>query len=409
MSLQLTAARASDAPSLADLRVDAMRDSLQAIGRFDEQRARERLLANFDAAATRHIEWNGRRVGFVVVRQTPDGLLLDHLYLAPSEQGQGVGGDVLRTVFREADEHRLALKVGALRGSRANAFCLRHGFTKTGESEWDIHYLRPPADTGAQLRGLYEGEGGVHGIFSSKVRDYVASRPDYPSALFDKLAEAGAIRPGAVVADVGAGTGLLTQTLLARGCEVTAVEPNDAMRAAADALLGDRAGYRSAAGSAESLPLPDHSVDLVTAAQAFHWFEPEAARRECLRVLRPQGQVLLVWNDRVLDHPLHRALDELFAGLGGQKRSALAAHEERLQVPLFFGGAAVVTWKLPHAQVLSEEGLLSLVFSRSYMPQRGSAGAGDVERWVRDVFLRFGSDGRLVMPYETLAILGRPG
>ena len=269
---------------------------------------------------------------------------------------------------------------------------------------------QPPEapDTGARLRGLYEGEGGVHAIFSAKVQDYIASRPDYPAALFENLCVAGAIRPGAVVADVGAGTGLLTQSLLAQGCEVMAVEPNDEMRAAADRLLGSHAAYRSQAGSAEALGLPDASVDLVTAAQAFHWFEPEAARHECLRVLRPQGQVLLVWNDRVLDHPLHQALDELFAALGGPKRSALSAHEERLQVPAFFGGAPTVVWKLPHRQVLSEQGLLSLVFSRSYMPQRASEGSGEVERWVRRVFDAFSTDGQLVMPYETLAILGRP-
>lgn len=410
MSLLLLPVEPADAPSLADLRVEAMRESLEAVGRFDPQRARARLLDGFDPQATRHIHWNGEHAGFVAVQRTRDGLLLSHLYLRPPMQGRGLGAQVLQAVFREADEAALPLAVGALRGSRANAFYLRHGFVKTGESDWDVHYLRLPAsaDTGAQLRGLYEGEGGVGNIFSSRVRDYVASRPDYPAALFDNLAAAGAMRTGTVVADVGAGTGLLTRSLLERGCEVVAVEPNDEMRAAADALLGAHAGYRSAPGSAEALPLPDHSADLVTAAQAFHWFEPEAARRECLRVLRPGGQVLLVWNDRVLQHPLHVALDELFAAVGGSKRAALAAHEERLQVPVFFGGAKTVSWKLPHQQVLDEQGLLSLVFSRSYMPPRGSAGAVEAEQWTRRVFAAFADHGRLVMPYETIAILGRP-
>lgn len=263
-------------------------------------------------------------------------------------------------------------------------------------------------DTGAQLRGIYQAEGGVHAIFSSKVRDYIASRPDYPAALFGHLRDAGAVRAGAQVADVGAGTGLLTQSLLDEGCKVVAVEPNDEMRAAADRLLGSRPGYSSRPGSAEALGLPDASVDLITAAQAFHWFEPQAARRECLRVLRPGGRVLLVWNDRVLDDPLHRALDELFAALGGSKRAALSAHEERLQVPAFFGGAPTTVWKLPHHQTLSEQGLLSLVFSRSYMPQRGSPGSQEVEQGVARIFQAFAAGGAIRMPYQTLAILGRP-
>jgi len=134
------------------------------------------------------------------------------------------------------------------------------------------------ADTGAQLRSLYEPEGGVTQIFSSKVTDYVASRPDYPAALFEALRVQCHLQPGATVVDVGAGTGLLTQGLLERGFQVWAIEPNAAMRAVADRSLARYSSYRSAAGSAESLPLADLAVDLITVAQAFHWFDVERAR-----------------------------------------------------------------------------------------------------------------------------------
>lgn len=265
-----------------------------------------------------------------------------------------------------------------------------------------------PADTGAQLRSLYEPQGGTGQIFSSKVVDYVASRPDYPAALFEALRTDCHLQAGAVVADIGAGTGLLTQGLLAQGYTVTAIEPSDSMRAAADHALARIAGYSSAAGTAERLPLPDASVDLITAAQAFHWFDIAAARAEFLRVLKPQGHVVLVWNDRVPSDPLHIALDALFAQYGGAKRSAMLAHDERSEVPAFFGANTPLERTWPHAHHLDEAALLSLVFSRSYMPDRQSSLGQQACAQLHGVFQRLAVNGVVAVRYTTVAILGRP-
>jgi 2-polyprenyl-3-methyl-5-hydroxy-6-metoxy-1,4-benzoquinol methylase len=113
-----------------------------------------------------------------------------------------------------------------------------------------MHTQSKTNDTGAQLRSLYEPQGGTGQIFSAKVSDYVASRPDYPAGLFDALRAECHLQAGAVIADIGAGTGLLTQGLLERGYAVTAVEPSDSMRAAADKTLGHFPAYSSASGSA---------------------------------------------------------------------------------------------------------------------------------------------------------------
>ena len=263
-------------------------------------------------------------------------------------------------------------------------------------------------DTGTRLRSLYEPEGGVAQVFSPKVADYVASRPDYPPKLFDSLSTACNLRNGAVIADIGAGTGLFTRGLLQHGYRVIAIEPNATMRAAADQLLSGFPRYSSAHGSAEAIPTPQSSVDLITAAQAFHWFEIDRSRAEFLRVLRPEGKVALIWNDRVSTDPLHVALDEIFARYGGAKRGALVAHESRRDLAKFFGSTvpAELTWN--HEHCLNQSGLLSLVFSRSYMPDRSSLLGHEVSQHVCEIFRRFATNAQVIVRYTTVATVGRP-
>ena len=144
LSLELCPALESDAESLVALRIAAMRESLERLGRFDPIRARDRFLANFTPAHTRHIELERQRVGFVVVKPAEHEWLLDHLYVHPTFQRRGIGGVVLTMVFAEADAAQKTLRVGALRESASNQFYQRHGFIKTSEGEWDIYYQRAP-------------------------------------------------------------------------------------------------------------------------------------------------------------------------------------------------------------------------------------------------------------------------
>ena len=141
--LQLTPAGDDDFEALLALRMAAMRESLARLGHFDPQRARERLSRGFNPAHTRHILRDGDLVGFVVVIPRPHDLLLDHLYIHPSAQGQGIGSWVLDRVLQEADAQHMAVSVTALKHSDANRFYLRHGFVLQAEGEWDLYYLRP--------------------------------------------------------------------------------------------------------------------------------------------------------------------------------------------------------------------------------------------------------------------------
>ena len=144
------------------------------------------------------------------------------------------------------------------------------------------------------------GKGSFHPTdrFTTKVQDYALFRPRYPAELMSLLREKGTVRPNMVVADIGSGTGILTELLLREGCEVFAVEPNSAMRDKAEVLLGHLDRFHSIAARAEDTMLPDGSVDLIAIGQAFHWFELAPTRIEFLRILKPGGYLCLVWNSR---------------------------------------------------------------------------------------------------------------
>jgi GNAT superfamily N-acetyltransferase len=150
IAFELTAVHAGDFDALAALRAEAMRESLERIGRWDPARSRERFRTVFSPEHTRHILVGGHPAGFVVVKPHGGALVLDHLYIRPAWQGRGVGGAVLAQVFREADALALPLRVVALRESASNRFYLRHGFQPAGREEFDNHYVRhPPHRKGA--------------------------------------------------------------------------------------------------------------------------------------------------------------------------------------------------------------------------------------------------------------------
>lgn len=136
---------ASDFDELAALRIAAMRASLEQVGRFDPERARERLRKSFHPEHTQFILVDELRVGFYTFRHTDDSFHLDHFYIHPVWQSRGIGSSVMRRLLAQSDAHQMPIRLGALRGSASNRFYQHHGFTKTTEDEWDIYYVRMPA------------------------------------------------------------------------------------------------------------------------------------------------------------------------------------------------------------------------------------------------------------------------
>ena len=153
--------------------------------------------------------------------------------------------------------------------------------------------------------------------FSDRVDNYIRYRPGYPPQVLETLKSECGLKPEHRIADIASGTGIWTRLLLENGNNVVGVEPNAEMRQAAERLLASFPNFTSVAATAESTTLPDHSLDFVTAAQAAHWFNREQSRQEFMRILKPGGWLVLVWNERLTDStPFLRDYEQLLLTYG---------------------------------------------------------------------------------------------
>jgi SAM-dependent methyltransferase len=244
--------------------------------------------------------------------------------------------------------------------------------------------------------------------FSSRVDNYARYRPSYPPPAIELLRQRCGLVPGAVVADLGSGTGILTQLLLERGAEVFAVEPNDAMRAAAEAQLGHYPRFRSVKGTAESSTLAAASVDLLVAGQAFHWFDPQRARIEALRVLRPGSWAALLWNERPPEATAFLADYEALLTRHAPEYLGITASRADVGTMREFLGAAMELETFANQQILDFEGLKGRLMSSSYAPEPGSPDYEPMIALLREVFDRHERGSRITMPYSTLVYFSQP-
>lgn len=198
--------------------------------------------------------------------------------------------------------------------------------------------------------------------FASAADAYERGRPGYPREAMAWIAERLGIGPGRDVLDLAAGTGKLTRALVPFGGRVIAIEPIDEMREHLFAALPDVEAFD---GTAESIPLPDGSVDAVTCGQAFHWFRVEEALREIHRVLRPGGALALVWNIRDLSDPLQARVQEILAPHGEDVRSHRDIEPAELLAGDLFGPVEHRSW--PYVQQLSRAHLVDRIASTSYI------------------------------------------
>jgi SAM-dependent methyltransferase len=257
------------------------------------------------------------------------------------------------------------------------------------------------------VRYVNEAKGDPTKRFTGRADEYAKYRPRYPKALFDHLFSIGVLKQGCVVADVGSGTGLFSEPLLERGLVVYGVEPNHEMRRQAEAGLARFPNFISVDGRAENTTLPDESVDLVVAAQAYHWFDLDRAREEFRRILRECGHVCIVYNERTeTASPLAQEYEALFEAYSKKDKE----NRERDRDPReLFADEGCMVFEFTNQQELDLEGILGRTFSVSYMPLKGEDGYDRVVEEVTSVFRRHERDGKVAIRYRTQCYCGTFG
>ena len=245
--------------------------------------------------------------------------------------------------------------------------------------------------------------------FSSRVGNYVRYRPAYPRAVLDLLKNDCGLTAASVIADIAFGTGIFTRMLLENGNHVFGVEPNPDMRHAGEEFLRAYSQFTSVAGAAEATTLSDHSIDLITAAQAAHWFDREKARREFIRICRPGGWTVLLWNERRTGPtPFLLAYEQLLLEYGTDYQDVRSERTTE-QIELFFAPTRFQTRTFDYHQDFDYPALEGRLLSSSYTPQAGDASHAPMLRELRRIFDTHQAQGRVTFEYDTRVYYGQLG
>jgi SAM-dependent methyltransferase len=244
--------------------------------------------------------------------------------------------------------------------------------------------------------------------FSDRVEDYVRYRPRYPSAVIDLLKSTCGLARDSVVADIGSGTGILSEMLLGLGCRVYGVEPNREMREAGERQLAQSPGFVSVDGRAEATTLPDASVDLVMAGQAFHWFDRLRTRAEFIRILRPGGWAALMWNKRRKSGtPLAEAYERVLLEYAVDYRSVDHDNVTDEIIAEFFHPAEVRVCSFENHRTLDYPSLEGYLRSASYAPSPDHPSHRPMIATLRTIFDGLAVGGTVLLEYDTLVYVGR--
>lgn len=244
--------------------------------------------------------------------------------------------------------------------------------------------------------------------FSSRVDNYVKYRPGYPADVLELLVEECGLTPASLVADIGAGTGILSELFLKNGNAVYAVEPNREMREAGERLLANYARFTSVDGTAEATTLQPRSMDVITAGQAFHWFDHEAARAEWARILRPGGWVALVWNERRTGGtPFLDGYEQLLRSVGTDYAEVTHRRVRDEQLAAFFAPAPLRIATFESRQLFDFEGLRGRLLSSSYTPQAGHPDHEPMLAALRTLFDEVQQRGQVSFDYDTRVYYGQ--
>lgn len=244
--------------------------------------------------------------------------------------------------------------------------------------------------------------------FTNKVDNYVKYRPGYPDEAIDFLVKEAGLSSQSVIADIGSGTGIFTRLLLDKDYTVYAVEPNEAMRKTAVKHLAGYNNFTSVDGTAEASTLSSHSIDLVVCAQAFHWFDALKTKTEFKRILKPKGQVALIWNNRQVDADEFAVAYELLLQQQGTDYNEVN-HRNLTAVDFnnFFKNGQYQLAKYSNVQIFDEDGLIGRAFSSSYVPPKDTEAGVAFLQSLKQLFGQYQNNGIVNFQYQTEVYLGR--
>jgi len=244
--------------------------------------------------------------------------------------------------------------------------------------------------------------------FSDRVENYIKYRPSYPPEVLDFLEKECNLSPGVAIADVGAGTGIFTGLLLNRGYKVYAVEPNESMRQAAVEQFKSNPNFIPVEGSAEETTLSANSMDLVVCAQAFHWFNADKTWAEFKRILKDDGQVALIWNNRDAEtDDFSVAYENILKQDSIDYNKVNHRNISDINFKAFFKDGIYQVVKYPNVQVFDEAGLMGRAYSSSYVPPEGTEEGEKFKVLLKDIFARYNTGGQVKFYYQTEIYLGK--
>ncbi len=237
--------------------------------------------------------------------------------------------------------------------------------------------------------------------FSDRVANYVKYRPSYPPEVLQLFRDEMGLSPDSVVADIGSGSGLSARLFLENGNTVYGVEPNDAMREASQEFLAEYPLFLACKGTAEATGLDDRIADVVTAAQAFHWFDQQAARTEFSRILKGGGYIALMWNERQLGStPFLVEYEQFLKKFANDYEQVRHEHVDRNSLKSFFQ-KDFQTRVFPNSQVFDLEGVLGRVLSSSYMPNVDDERFPQMKNELQSLVAKHAENGKIELLYDT--------
>lgn len=237
--------------------------------------------------------------------------------------------------------------------------------------------------------------------FSNRVENYVKYRPGYPTAILRLFRNEMNLDVSSVIADIGSGTGISSKLFLENDNEVYGVEPNAAMRSAAEDFLASFPKFLSTDGTAENTSLPERSVDFVIAAQAFHWFDQAKTRAEFRRILKPCGSIALIWNERQLDTTEFLRAYENFLLKFANDYTKVRHDNVNEEILSGFFDSDFRRETFQNEQVLDFEGLKGRVLSSSYMPSEASENFEPMVAELQALFAKHSENGKIKVLYDT--------